>query len=738
MSLGATLRDALLRGETIVVCDVQTDPRLGDDDRASFQSRQIAAFVGAPLLKDGRLIAAFGANQDRPRVWKAAEITLINDVAERTWDAVERARAEAAIREQRQRLRLALEASAGGSWTWNAATNQVDWDDRFRVLYGFTPDEPARPDAWLPRVHPDDRAYAVAMRDEVLKSRTKGSWENTFRIVRPDGRVVWVQSRGRVERDRDGNLTRLTGLDLNFDQYHRAEEQLQSQREQEHDLTLRTLLETATEGIVSVDARRTIVYANRAFEVMFGWEGDDLIGQPIARLIPELLRGGHERRGGLHLSGIRKDTSTFPIEVSVNHVPTPGGGRAFAFVTDITERQSVASALHERTAELERRTTQLSQMAWDLTLAEHHAREQTARTLHDGLQQLLVIVALNLEEQLKLDKEAGAIPSERLTEAKAQLDEAIAAARSLNLELFPPVLHRSGLPAALRWLAHWTREKYKLDVHIVADPRADSPRKDVRTLVYESVRELIFNAVKHSRSDRITLEVALDADDRLCIAVNDRGVGFDPTVLDDRSRASQVGWGLFRIHDRLTLLGGRLDIDSAPGRGTRVRLVAPRGVGPGSAVNRGELTSVAFEASSPNDHDLAFPDALRILVVDDHAAVRRALREMLEELPQLSVVGDASDGVEAIRQARTLRPDVILMDVMMPHMDGVEATARILAELPDTHILGLSMQARTGTVHPIERSGAAGYFVKGTDTHRLIDHLLDLHMSRGAVNRAQA
>ena len=112
--------------------------------------------------------------------------------------------------------------------------------------------------------------------------------------------------------------------------------------------------------------------------------------------------------GGSTSSAQRKDGSTFPIEVSLNHVATPGGGHAFAFVTDITERQRAAAALQERTIELEYRTTQLSRMASDLTLAEHHAREQIARTLHDGLQQLLVIAALNLDQQLKRDSEAGA------------------------------------------------------------------------------------------------------------------------------------------------------------------------------------------------------------------------------------------------------------------------------------------------------------------------------------------
>ena len=71
----------------------------------------------------------------------------------------------------------------------------------------------------------------------------------------------------------------------------------------------------------------------------------------------------------------------------------------------------------------------------------------------------------------------------------------------------------------------WTHEKYKLDVQVAADPRADSERKDVRTLLFESVRELLFNAVKHAHADRVTLELVLDADDQLCITVTDQGLG---------------------------------------------------------------------------------------------------------------------------------------------------------------------------------------------------------------------
>ena len=750
--LDGELRDALGRGETIVVHDVQTDPRLSAENRAILHSQQVAAFIGTTLFKGGRMVAAFGPNHVAPRGWTAAEAELVRDVAERTWDAVERARAEAALREQKQRLRVALEASAGGSWTWAAATNQLDWDERFRPLYGFAPDEPATSEAWVARVHEDDRPRLLALREEMWTSKTKDSWESTFRIVRPDGTVAWIQSRGRVDRDADGNITRLTGLDLDFSQHHRTEEALQARRDEEHDRELRLLLETATQGIVSVDAHGVILTANRALETMFGWAADELSGHRIEELLPSSFGDAHVRHrlgyfaaprprlmgGGLDLVGKRKDGSTFPIEVSLNHVPTAAGGRAIAFVTDITDRQRAAAALREYTAELEYRTTQLSRMASDLTLAEQHAREQIAKTLHDGLQQLLVIAALNLEQQEKRDCEAGAAPSELLSEARHQLEEAIAAARSLNFELFPPVLQQSGLPAALTWLANWTHDKYKLDVRVIVDPRADSGRKDVRTLLFESVRELLFNAVKHAQADQVTLELALDADGQLCIAVSDQGIGFEPAELDHRSKAGQVGWGLFSIRERLTLLGGRFEIASAPGKGTRVRLVAPRGHAQSSVAAAALSTFAPIGAASTDDNGRASPDALRILIVDDHAAVRGAVRDILHELPDLMVVGDASNGLEAIALAHTLRPDVILMDIAMPHMDGIEATARIRAELPDIQIVGLSMQPHSTAAHVIEQAGAAGFFAKGLDTQRLIEHLLDVHASHAAGKPAKS
>ena len=741
--MGAAMLDSYRRGEAVAVDDVRIDPRLTERERAALLKNAIAAYAMVVTLKNGQWVSAFGVHSATPRIWTPTEMDLIREVAERNWEAIERARAEAAVREREWRLRMALDAAAGGSWTWDARTNHIDWDDRFRLRYGFGPDVPPAFETWLARVHDEDRHRLLGILDEMRRT-PRETWDNTFRIVLADGTASWIQSLGRAERGADGQLLRLTGLELDVTERRLAEQAHEARRDEERDRELRLLLETATQGIVSVDAQGIILTANRALEAMFGWEGGALVGQPIEHLVPASFREPHSQHRTAYfagpsplqlgvdsdLFGQRKDGTMFPIELSLSHVATPSGGRAIAFVTDVTARKRAEVALQERTVELERRTAQLRQMASDLTLAEQHAREQLARTLHDGLQQLLVSASMNLDRQVKRDAQRGAAEDALLSQAKSNLDEAIAAARSLSFELFPPVLHGSGLPAALTWLADWMRNQYGLVVQVSVDPLANSDRKDVRTLLFESVRELLFNTVKHARVDRATLDLALGADNTLRITVADHGIGFDPATVADDAKDGQVGWGLFSIRERLTLLGGRLDVESAPRQGTRFCLIVPNGHARVTGAQGSIHTAVGH--ASVDVVSGAPARALRILIVDDHAAVRKAFRELLQERPELHVVGEAANGLEAIAVAQAVRPDVILMDVSMPEMDGIEATQRIRAELPFIQILGLSTHVRGQGPHAIEEAGAAGFFTKGVDTQRLIDHLIFVHATAWA------
>src|SRR5512135_1763420 len=110
---------------------------------------------------------------------------------------------------------------------------------------------------------------------------------------------------------------------------------------------------------------------------------------------------------------------------------------------------------------------------------------------------------------------------------------------------------------------------------------------------------------------------------------------------------------------------------------------------------------------------------IRVVIADDHSVVRQGLRMFLGLDPELEVVGEAADGAEVLRLARQLRPDIVLMDLLMPVMDGITATALIRSELPDTEVLALTSVLEDASVVGAVRAGAIGYLLKDTDADAL-------------------
>lgn len=104
---------------------------------------------------------------------------------------------------------------------------------------------------------------------------------------------------------------------------------------------------------------------------------------------------------------------------------------------------------------------------------------------------------------------------------------------------------------------------------------------------------------------------------------------------------------------------------------------------------------------------------VRVLIADDHPIFRDGLASLLETQPAVEVVGTAGDGLEAVAQATTLVPDVVVMDLQMPQLNGIDATRRITETLPDVRVLVFTMGEEDGTVLAAMRAGARGYLVKG-------------------------
>ena len=126
-------------------------------------------------------------------------------------------------------------------------------------------------------------------------------------------------------------------------------------------------------------------------------------------------------------------------------------------------------------------------------------------------------------------------------------------------------------------------------------------------------------------------------------------------------------------------------------------------------------------------------ESLRILIADDHAVARAGLRELLTKGPTLQVVGEAADGLDAISQAVAIQPDVIVMDVSLPQMNGIEATREIHRALPHIKIVGLSTHDDEDIERSMREAGVGAYFTKNEGTDRLLDYLLSLRaQAKGA------
>ena len=236
--------------------------------------------------------------------------------------------------------------------------------------------------------------------------------------------------------------------------------------------------------------------------------------------------------------------------------------------------ETLEQRVAERTATATRRAAQLQALAAQLTQTEHRERHRLAQILHDHLQQLLYAARLHLEPLRRRDS-VDATAQETVDRVDSLLGECIAESRSLTVQLCPPVLHEAGLAAAVEWLARHMEQTCGLNVEIDVDPQAEPESEGIRILLFEAVRELLFNVVKHAGTGSARVAMIVAPDDGVRMTVFDEGAGWAKADVKLDS-ATTSGFGLFSIRERLELMGGRLEIETAPGRGTRVSIWAPR------------------------------------------------------------------------------------------------------------------------------------------------------------------
>jgi len=239
-------------------------------------------------------------------------------------------------------------------------------------------------------------------------------------------------------------------------------------------------------------------------------------------------------------------------------------------INDLAREMAALRRRAARAIEAKRRCDeQRRAVSAQLCEAENRERRRVAEGLHDEVSQLLA--ALSLQMQVLGQVRLPQMAQEALARARSLLDRVSRAVRTTTFELCPPMLYELGLVAALEWLVDEFRcrgaTRFDFEVRGLA---AEVPREP-RSFVFRAVRELLSNVVEHA--DARSAQVLVQQEDgwlRVCVA--DDGVGFDAsrTVLGGTSKG---GFGLFSLRERARGFGGRLEIDAAPGRGSRITLV---------------------------------------------------------------------------------------------------------------------------------------------------------------------
>lgn len=495
---------------------------------------------------------------------------------------------------------------------------------------------------------------------------------------------------------------------------------------------LGAIIESSVDAIISKDLDGVITSWNSSAERVFGYSSDEVIGKNISLLIPEnysdeeieildQLKVG-ERIQQFETIRLRKDGTFIDVSLTISPIKNSDGDimGAAKIVRDISKRKEAEKELKQmnetleervdqRTEELRSYQNQLRFLASGLNESEEQQRNSLATELHNNIGQMLAIANIKINSLESLDL------SENIKEEIHELSEIIHDALSYTRELMsdlqpPPSFNKEDFSEVLGWLAG-KMKKYDLNVTIKDDGKPKPIGNDVRLTLQQSVQELLFNVVKHANTNNVTIDYRLGEYDTVQISVKDDGKGF--TVSDKPPVPTHAGgFGLFNIYEQMDFLGGKFKLISNTDNGTEAILKAPLKKEDIAVSSSKEQQKSAAEKKDQKKEEKNIFEKICIMLVDDHKMVRTGLQKMVGSQDDLEIIAEASNGEEAVELAPNIFPDIIVMDIDLPGMNGIEATQKISELMPHTPIIGFSLHDDQKLRDDMEKAGASAYMAK--------------------------
>lgn len=475
----------------------------------------------------------------------------------------------------------------------------------------------------------------------------------------------------------------------------------------------RKLVEVMNEGAATLDAHGMVLYANVRFAEIFEIPLEKLIGTRLQSHISPfagaklalLLEQGVKSNSKGEISLVNKQDRRILVQLSLSPFEDDGLKIVCVVATELTDLAEANEAMRASEATLR-------QLSGKLMQAQDDERRRIARDLHDITGQKLASLSMLLSQTLRMQKhccdpEVQSVLNECLDDTRQVTNEI----RVLSYLLHPPLLDELGLASAVQWYAQGYEARTGIKVHV--DIRKGFPRlaTDAEVGLFRIIQEALTNVHRYAGSRKAEVKIRA-AQGHVTLTVRDFGKGM-PADMARRlnSQSGTPGVGIRGMRERVRQLAGILEIASDPGHGTTLTATLPTFQTQGE--ERPEENGVGqTSGATPDEAKTDSSARARILIADDHEVLRRGVRTILEREGSWEICGEATNGQEAVEKTVTLKPDLVILDINMPLLNGVAALARMKQNHSLAKVLMFTVQESEQMMNETLDAGAQGFVSK--------------------------